>query len=99
MHDESKLWALAREAIHERRLPAQRPDKVLGGAGSGETCAVCREPVGTEQLGFEFELTLDLGLRAVAQLHVRCLRAYERACRERLEPAAGASSGMAGEAA
>lgn len=99
MHEESKLRAHACEAIRARRLPAQRPEKVLGGSGSGEICAVCRDPVAPEQLGFEFEVTLDLGLRAVAQLHVRCFRAYERACREPFEPPPCGLPGMAGEAA
>ena len=99
MHVEAMLSAQASEAIRARRLPPQRPHKVLGGPGSGETCAVCREPVAAEQLGFEFELMLDLGLRAVAQLHVRCFRAYERACREQAEARDSDSLGLAGESA
>ena len=43
MNDECTLREKARQAISGGRLPTRKPDRTLGGLGSGSTCGVCGE--------------------------------------------------------
>src|SRR5438093_783184 len=43
MGDECILRKKALEAIIGGKLPTRKPDRTLGGLGSGKTCAVCSE--------------------------------------------------------
>jgi hypothetical protein len=73
MPDDQVLQAMAREAVRSGRLPSRAPDRTFGGEGSGETCALCGEPVRRDQLGFEVHLGSNR-----YDLHAKCLDAWER---------------------
>ena len=79
MPDEAALRALAREAIRSANLPARKPDRVYGGAGTRVPCAVCGELITPDQS----EMEVDFNRHGVQPgidrhfLHVRCLAAWE----------------------
>ena len=50
MPDEQPLRAKAREAVERGKVPSRRPDRTLGRPGVGAVCAVCDEPVVSNQL-------------------------------------------------
>ena len=75
--DESTLRRWAREALQSGSLPVRRPDRLWGGPGTGEVCALCREPVPREETAFELEFTRDSGATINRSLHFRCFAAWE----------------------
>ena len=74
------LHAQAHDAILARRVPSERPERVLAGPGLGEACAICGHPVSSEQIGYDVE-TERTG-HSTIQLHVHCFAAWARACRD-----------------
>ena len=79
MPDEPLLRDKAREAIRSGKLPRRPPDRTFGAPGSGESCAVCGEPVAQDQMLLEIEYWRH-GARPGLEsyhLHLRCHAAWE----------------------
>jgi hypothetical protein len=79
MSDEPLLRAKAREVVRTGKLPSRRPDRIWGGPGAGELCAICGEPISRDQLEFEILFARDgVDLRPDRfHTHVRCFAAWE----------------------
>jgi hypothetical protein len=85
--DDSVLREKAREAIQNGKLPARRPDHVIGGPGCGEACALCGKTVQRSQMELEPEFRRDGEIAAASRgleaelhkyhLHPRCFAAWE----------------------
>ena len=78
MNDECTLREKARQAISGGRLPTRKPDRTLGGLGSGSTCAVCGGLLTLTQMELEIEFNRhgSPGLDTY-HLHPRCFAAWE----------------------
>jgi hypothetical protein len=75
MSDECVLRAPAREAIKTGNLPAQRPERMWGGPGTGASCAVCGKTIGTVEIEFELQFASDVGCGAANYMvHARCFQ-------------------------
>jgi RNA polymerase sigma-70 factor, ECF subfamily len=70
---DAMLRIKAREAVLAGRLPSARPERIWGGPGMGERCAVCQEPIEPQ----ESELELQFAGQASYHVHVRCFAAWE----------------------
>jgi hypothetical protein len=80
MPDEPLLREKAREAIRAGRLPSPRPDRTLGGPGSGGACALCGEVLQRDQmeLAAEFDRRdATPSLENSYHFHPRCYAAWE----------------------
>ena len=80
MSDEDVLRARARAALRAGRLPNERPERIWGGPGMGERCAVCAERIERQQAEFELQFGKASGeMPAVGthHVHVRCFAAWE----------------------
>jgi hypothetical protein len=79
MPDEPLLREKAREAIRSGNLPLRRPDRILGGLGNGESCAVCGLVLTPTQMEIEVEFQRRAGVGRVDKFHVhpRCYAAWE----------------------
>ena len=75
MSDET-LRLRAREAIRSGRIPQGRPQRMWGGPGAGDHCAICGGPVG--ELGLDLEFS-DGGV-ATFPVHIDCFAAWESEC-------------------
>jgi hypothetical protein len=85
--EDSTLREQALEAIKNGKLPTQRPDRIMGGPGCGEACAVCGETVPRRQIELEAEFRAEVetpagsrGLEAELHkyhFHPRCFMAWE----------------------
>ena len=76
---EATLRAQAREALRSGKVPRRKPDRVLGGPGTGKNCVVCGELITLTQMEIEFEFKRQspaLGLDTY-RAHPRCLSALE----------------------
>ena len=78
MGDECILRETALEAIIGGTLPTRKPDRTLGGLGSGKTCAVCGDLLTPTQMALEIEFNRhgSPGLDTY-HLHPRCFAAWE----------------------
>ncbi|SRR6266404_1853205 len=79
MKDECTLREKAREAIGKGKLPTRKPDRILGGLGSEEICAVCGELLMPTRMEFEIEFNRHRptpGLDTY-HLHPPCFAAWE----------------------
>jgi len=78
MPDEPLLREKAREAIRSGKLPRRQPDRTFGAPGSGESCALCGEPVAQDQMLIQIEYQRDATSRLRSyQLHLGCHTAWE----------------------
>ena len=79
MDDETVLRRLARDAVGEQRLPPRRPDRMWGGPGNGQRCAICTEVLDREEMGFDLEFAGagPAGSAINYHAHVRCFAAWE----------------------
>ena len=78
MGDEGMLRAQAREAMKAGNLPDQPPERMWGGPGSGESCAVCGKIVDKEDVELELQFTSGQGAgEASYHVHGRCFAAWE----------------------
>ena len=79
MADEPDLAAKAHEAIRSGNLPSRRADRTFGGPGNGDACAVCREPVRSNQMELELEFNRHGARPGLDRyhLHPRCFTAWE----------------------
>jgi hypothetical protein len=75
--DESTLRRWARQSLQNGTLPSHPPDRLWGGHGNGEACALCRARIPPEETAFELEFIGDTGVKANHSLHVRCFAAWE----------------------
>ncbi len=77
--DDSILRGKAREAIENGKLPARSPDRIMGGPGCGEVCALCGETLRRTQIELEAEFKQDGDMPALHKyhLHPRCFMAWE----------------------
>ena len=78
MGEESVLHVRAREAMKTGRLPDHRPERVWGGLGSGEPCAVCGEAVDKNDVELELQFASDPVAAATSyHVHAKCFGAWE----------------------
>jgi hypothetical protein len=79
MDDETVLRRLVRDAVGEQRLPPRRPDRMWGGPGNGQRCAICTGVLDREEMGFELEFAGagPAGAAINHHAHVRCFAAWE----------------------
>ena len=79
MVDESELQRMAREAVFGQRIPVRQPDRMWGGPGNGEPCAICAAVLAREDIGLEVEFrAAEPGFSASThQFHARCFAAWE----------------------
>lgn len=73
---ESSLNELAREAICAGRVPLRAPDRMFGGDGGGESCAVCECPVQGNSACLELEFRNAGGAVEARHFHVSCYAAW-----------------------
>lgn len=78
-HDERALLRLAKELIGAGRLPHESRRSIWAGAGTGRACALCSEPVVSEEIEYEIE---ESGGRRF-QFHTRCHDVWQLALSER----------------
>ena len=99
--DEITLREKAREAVQNGKLPTRSPDRIMGGPGCGEACALCGETLRRTQMELEPEFRQDGEARELHKyhLHPRCFMAWECECSQdgdaqiaRIRANAGASS-------
>jgi len=74
------LHELARASMRDGRLPALRPDRILGGQGTGSSCDLCAQTLAAAEpeLELEFAPQHDRGPWRI-RLHVGCFAAWDRA--------------------
>jgi hypothetical protein len=75
MPDEAALREFARLAIRQGRLPRRAPDRAWGGSGCGSLCAVCENPITSDQT--EYEISFGEGDLDMLHLHIRCFAVWE----------------------
>ena len=77
--DGSALSEKAREAIENGKLPTRSPDRIMGGPGCGDACAICGESLRRNQMELEPEFRQDGEAAEVHKyhLHPRCFMAWE----------------------
>ena len=80
MSDDAILREKAREAVRNGTLPTSKPSHLLGGpARSGDTCALCGEPLTQGQA--ELEVEFDGASKSDRNcFHPRCFAAWELEC-------------------
>jgi|RhiMetStandDraft_4_1073278.scaffolds.fasta_scaffold70478_3 hypothetical protein len=85
MERESLLPERVRQAIDSGKLPARKPDRVLGGLGTGKLCVVCGGILTPTQM--EIEAEFDRGGTSPGAdrywAHPRCFAAWELELRGR----------------
>jgi hypothetical protein len=88
--DDSALREKAREAIRNGKLPARSPNRIMGGPGCGEACAICGETLRRNQMELEAEFRAEGEVPELHKyhLHPRCFAAWE------YERAQGGESGQ-----
>jgi hypothetical protein len=87
MPDDSSLREKVREAMETGGLPNRLPDQLLGGAPTGERCAVCGESTNG---GIEMELVFsdgDATGRKSYFAHPHCFAIFENEIQTRPERA------------
>ena len=79
MADEAVLAQKARDAICNGALPARTANRTFGGPGNGAICAVCGEPVTSNQMELEIEFNRHGATPGLDRyhLHTKCLAAWE----------------------
>ena len=79
MPDEPVLQEQAREAIRCGKLPSRRSDRMFGGPGLGQPCAVCGKPLPREEMAIELEFNRHGATPGLDTYHFhhRCYAAWE----------------------
>ncbi len=77
--DESTLREKALEAIENGKLPTRNPDRIMGGPGCGEACALCGDTLRRNKMELEAEFRQDGEAPELHKyhLHPRCYAAWE----------------------
>ena len=80
MLDEDELRNRAREAVQAGRLPNRAPSLIWGGTGFWTNCAICGNPVNSDEVGYELQFAEGEGLPGGTEyhVHVRCFTAWEQ---------------------
>src|SRR5688500_8431195 len=75
------------DAVLAGKLPAPPPERTVGGRGSGVPCAICTEPLRSDEVEWELEFTsaLDKLTRTILHVHPDCY-AYWDLMRRRTLP-------------
>ena len=83
MSDETVRQDPAGEVTAAGNLPDRRPERVLGGLGTGASCAVCGGTIGTGEVEIELQFTSGEGSdTAHYHVHALCFTAWERGRRD-----------------
>src|SRR2546427_12162256 len=92
--DDSSLREKAREAIQNGKLPARSPDRILGGPGGGEACALCGETLRRNRMELEAEFRVEGEIHELDKYHLHpcCFAAWERECTNYGESAVNSTS-------
>jgi hypothetical protein len=78
MEEEAVLRAKAEEKVNKGILPQRVADRLWGGPGVGEPCAVCEQPVAKAEIEFEVQFAKDGGGPLdVFHVHTRCYALWE----------------------
>jgi hypothetical protein len=79
MDDESTIRRVAREALRAGQLPHTLPSRTWGGRGTGHECAICRTPVGQDEVELELEFVVTNGHQTTVShwVHLQCFAAWE----------------------
>ena len=77
--DEQALRRMARAAMSAGILPAQPPERIWGGKGSGSCCAVCARTIDAFELEFELEFTPSGGSDQPLspRVHAKCFAIWD----------------------
>ena len=77
--DDGPLLEKARDAIQNGNLPTRSPDRIMGGPGCGEVCALCGVTLGRRQMELEPEFRQEGEISELHKyhLHPRCFAAWE----------------------
>lgn len=67
------LFALVRDKLCDGRLWPLADGSVIGGKGSGETCWVCEEPIGSDDADYEVSREET---QPPVHVHVACYQAW-----------------------
>ena len=76
---EAELRPLARARIAQGLLPCTTLNKMWGGPGSGQPCALCDKPVSSNEMEYEIEASVDGGVRSL-RFHVVCEAIWQLEC-------------------
>ncbi|HYD49482.1 MAG TPA: hypothetical protein VEB21_14095 [Terriglobales bacterium] len=66
----------ARLALQAGRVPRRMPDRTWGGAGRGDSCAVCDQPISSAEMELEVEFAQDGRPLDSYHLHIACCSAW-----------------------
>ena len=67
--DDRPLHEKAREAIQNGKLPTRSPDRIMGGPGCGEACALCGETLRRNRMELEAEFRVDGEIHELHKYH------------------------------
>jgi len=76
---DASLRKIAREAIHSGALPSRKPDRTIGGPGTGAFCALCHTPLMRHMTELELhfdESDDDVPRTSSFKFHHRCFAAW-----------------------
>jgi len=79
------LREIARERIEQARLPKNKPSRIWGGRGTGQTCSLCDQPI----LDSEPEMELEYEGHAshpVVRFHLQCQTVWDEVRQARNSP-------------
>lgn len=79
---DSQLIELARRGLRGGTLPLVGDFRTWGGAGSGQRCAVCGEPIDASAFEIEVAWTEPSGRSGTALMHVKCQAAWLHALQD-----------------
>ena len=68
--DDRSLREKAREAIQNGKLPTRSPDRILGGPGCGEACALCGETLQRNRMELEAEFRVEGEIHELHKYHL-----------------------------
>ena len=77
----SALRLIIASKLAEGRVPFKIIPRISGGAGYGQMCNACDEPITKEHMGLE---EMGLGQNAL-HFHVRCFNVWDELCRSASE--------------
>jgi hypothetical protein len=74
----------ARERIEQARLPRNKPSRIWGGRGTGQTCSLCDQPIADTEP--EMELEYDDDSQPVVRFHLQCQSVWDEVRQARSSP-------------
>jgi hypothetical protein len=79
MLNEAALRRVVRLVLESGKLPRRDPDQTWGGPGGGAPCAVCDQPITSEQVEYEVQFAHDGATPGLDKLHLhlRCFAVWE----------------------